>query len=281
MAFLENLVAMLIFGTIGLFVKQLTMPSATLALLRTFIGAIVLGIAILVRKKKISIAPKEGKYLLLSAFFLGCNWVFLFESYRYTSVSNATIIYYSAPIMILLFSYFVNHQKISKKTIVSMMITMLGLCLLMLQSVSFALLGIGFGLLAALGYAGIVLTNRKIHMDALPFTFLQLSLAALLLLVYNGMKGSLPHIAQLQTGWTWILVLGVLHTGLAYLLYFSSIAKLKPSIVAMLSYVDPCTAVFLSIFVLQEGSSPMQLLGIFCMITGIVFSQQGRDSDVL
>lgn len=281
----DNMIAMLIFGTIGLFVKSAGVPSALLAWLRTLIGAIILGAVLWFQKKPIHVEKGQLKYLILSALFLGCNWVFLFESYRYTSVSNATIAYYTAPILILLLSAIIYHMKLKVKDGICLFLTMMGLICITFQGGEINVMGILFGLLAALGYAGVVLTNKKIHMESIGFTFVQLGIAAILLFPYVMMQQELSLLTTLTMHQIpFILILGIVHTGLAYLLYFSSIAKLSPATIAVFSYLDPCTAILLSIFVLHEGSSMMQIVGILLIFTGILltsYQKKGREEHVL
>lgn len=273
MALLYNIIAMLIFGTIGLFAKEASISSGLLAFLRTVIGAIMLGMVLLIRHQQIHIEKGQGKYLLLSALFLGCNWVFLFESYRYTSISNATIAYYTAPILITLCSIVLFHSRLTLRTVICLIITMTGLICITFQEGSFDGIGIFFGLLAAAGYAGIVLTNQWIHMDSIVFTFLQLLMAALILCPYVWIRGEFTQLSMLTMHQIpYILIMGIVHTGIAYLLYFTSIAKLAPSTAAIFSYIDPCTAILLSIVLLQEKSSLLQMTGIFCILTGILLS---------
>ena len=280
-----QLAAMLIFGTIPLFVRSAGVSSALLALLRTMIGACVLGLVLLGKHRHISIEKGQGKYLLLSALFLGCNWVFLFESYHHTSVSNATIAYYTAPILIMVLSAVLFHIRLRKKDLGCLGLTMLGLILITFQNGDQNISGILFGLLAAMGYAGVVLTNRMIHMESIGFTFIQLGIAALLLFPYVLSKGELTQLTTLtMSQLPSILILGIVHTGIAYLLYFASIAKLPPTRVAIFSYLDPCTAIVLSIFVLQEPSSRMQIIGIIMIFMGIFLSSyhaKGSEQDVL
>lgn len=273
MDLLCNIIAMLIFGTIGLFAKEAAVSSGLLALLRTAIGAIMLGMVLLIRHQHISIDKGQGKYLLLSALFLGCNWVFLFESYQHTSISNATIAYYTAPIMITVLSMVFFHRKLTLKRVVCLLLTMTGLICITFQGGTLDTAGICFGLLAAGGYAGIVLINRFIHMDPIPFTFLQLMTAALILCPYVGMRGEFYQLSMLTMHQIpYILMMGIVHTGVAYLLYFTSIANLSPSTAAIFSYIDPCTAILLSIIVLQEKSSLLQWIGILCILIGVLLS---------
>lgn len=282
MALLQNILAMVIFGTIGLFVKEIPLSSPMIAFLRTCIGALVLGGLLLLRHQKVHIHKGEGRHVLVSACFLGCNWVFLFEGYRYTSVSNATMIYYLAPVLILLYSILVYHQRVHKRLLISFGLCVSGFLLVSAQASAIGAKGILFSLLAALGYAGVVIINRKIHMDALPFTFVQLSIASLILLPYLIITKDFTQLSTLSLSTIpWIVTLGVVHTGLAYVLYFSSITGLSPSKVAIFSYLDPGTAILISCLILQESMSAMQWLGILGIALGLLYAQKGSESDVL
>lgn len=274
--------AMLIFGTIGIVVKQLPFSSPMIACLRTSIGAIVLGVVLLCMRKKPKRIKGEGRYIVLSALFLGCNWIFLFEGYRYTSVANATMIYYMAPMFIVAYAICVDHLKISKQMIISFVCTILGFCMITIQASAIHITGSFYALLSAFAYAGVVLINREIHMEALPFTFVQLMLAAVLLGCYTIVTQE-DHLGTLLSSSTlpWILTIGILHTGIAYALYFSSIATLAPSKVAVFSYLDPAIAILCSYFILQDSMSTLQWFGILAIAIGLLSTPNGRDVDVL
>ena len=98
--------AMVIFGTIGLVRRYIDLPSSFIALARAVIGTVFLLGVVALTKKKPDWAGirKNGLVLVLSGAFLGFNWVFLFESYRCTSVATATLCYYMAPILVILAS---------------------------------------------------------------------------------------------------------------------------------------------------------------------------------
>ena len=103
---LKFLGAMGIFGTVGIFVHYIPLPSATIAFCRGLLGVAFLLLFLLLTGKKLSLPDiKKHVWLLcLSGAAIGANWILLFESYRYTTVATATVCYYFAPLFLLLAS---------------------------------------------------------------------------------------------------------------------------------------------------------------------------------
>ena len=256
------LCAMLLFGTLGLFVRQAHVAGDVLAFLRTLIGAAFLGVLLLLQRHRIQkIGGRQLLYVLLSAAFLGFNWVFLFEAYAAATISIATVIYYTAPLLALLAAVFLFHESVTLRIVLGIVLTMGGLlCITQVTGTAVQLKGILFAAAAALCYAGVLLTNQFLHdIDGLYFTFLQLLCSAGILFVYLLLEGRIHLIPELPAAsWPWIMCIAVVHTGVAYALYFTSLHHLTSSQAAVGSYLDPCIALLLSIFLLREPSTLMQ-----------------------
>ena len=243
------LCAMLLFGTLGLFVRQAHVAGDVLAFLRTLIGAAFLGVLLLFQRHRIQkIGGRQLLYVLLSAAFLGFNWVFLFEAYAAATISIATVIYYTAPLLALLAAVFLFHESVTLRIVLGIVLTMGGLlCITQVTGTAVQLKGILFAAAAALCYAGVLLTNRFLHdIDGLYFTFLQLLCSAGILFVYLLLEGRIQLIPELPAAsWPWIMRIAVVHTGVAYALYFTSLHHLTSSQAAVGSYLDPCIALLL------------------------------------
>ena len=270
------LCAMLLFGTLGLFVRQAHVAGDVLAFLRTLIGAAFLGVLLLLQIHRIQkIGGRQLLYVLLSAAFLGFNWVFLFEAYAAATISIATVIYYTAPLLALLAAVFLFHESVTLRIVLGIVLTMGGLlCITQVTGTAVQLKGILFAAAAALCYAGVLLTNQFLHdIDGLYFTFLQLLCSAGILFVYLLLEGRIHLIPELPAAsWPWIMCIAVVHTGVAYALYFTSLHHLTSSQAAVGSYLDPCIALLLSIFLLREPSTLMQGIGIAAIVGGIIIS---------
>ena len=268
--------SMLIFGSIGLIVRGIPLTSAQIALIRGVIGSLFLIIAGLIMKRKppLKAIKKNFTYLLLSGAALGFNWILLFEAYRNTTITNATLSYYLAPVIVLFVSPFVLKERLTIKKTLCMLTSVIGMFLVIWTGgegsiYSEEILGIGFGLGAAVLYAMVIILNKLIkEMRGLETTIIQLTMASLILTPYVLLQGSIP-IQALDTKVVILLVLvGLLNTGVAYLLYFSSIQKLESQTVAILSYIDPVSAVAMSAIFIGEKISAIQLLGGVLILGG-------------
>jgi len=259
--------SMTIFGTIGMFVRNVPIPSGELALCRAIMAALILGTYLLAIKQPISFAAirKELPLLLLSGLALGINWILLFEAYKYTTVSTATLSYYFAPVIVTALCPFLFREKLTKKQVFCFLMSTLGLVMITgveTLSGSSEVTGIFFGLGAAVFYAAVILFNKRIQdTQAIHRTFLQFLGAVLTLIPYVVLTGGF-HLNTLDaSGWGNLLIVGTIHTGLAYCLYFASLKNLPGQKAAILSYIDPLVAVLISVAVLGEPIGLWQILG--------------------
>lgn len=257
--------SMMIFGTIAVFVRYLSLSPGEIALYRAVMAALPIGIFLLLKKEKIrfSVWKKEGVLLVLSGASLGINWILLFEAYKHTTVSTATLCYYFAPVIVTVVSTFVFREKLTKGQILCFLMSTVGLVLITgFSDLSTNGVGIAFGLGAACFYALVVLLNKRIRsVDGLQRTFLQFISAAVILLPYVLLSEGIHLQALDGISWMMLLVVGLVHTGIAYVLYFTSVADLPGQQIAILSYIDPLVAILISVFLLSEPMTALQIVG--------------------
>lgn len=261
------LAAVSIFGTVSLLVRYIPLSSAEIALWRAVIGSIVLGAVLLLRRERAHF-PSHGWALflpLLSGVALGWNWLLLFEAYRYTTVSVATLSYYFAPVLVTLLCPLLFRERMTPAGWMCSAMSALGLVLVIGTGNGAgqkSLLGVLFGLGGAVLYAVVVLCNKAIRdIPNLERTFLQLLAASLVLAPYVLLSGGI-HLRTLNgLGFVGLFTVGILHTGVAYFLYFSSVGKLSGQRAAILSYADPLVALLVSVIFLRESITFWQLLG--------------------
>ncbi|MEG2814591.1 MAG: EamA family transporter [Oscillospiraceae bacterium] len=264
---LSNVAAMAIFGTISVFVKSIALSSGEIAFWRAVIAVAAISLYKLLRREKLSLKNARADILplILSGIAVGFNWILLFEAYKYTSVSVATLSYYFAPVLIMLLCPILFKEHITKKQAVCFIMATLGLVLIIGARAGGSdkeLIGIALGLGAACLYAFIVIMNKKItSVSGTDKTIFQFMVAALVLAVYVPFTSGFQFMGLDGRGLVSMLILGALHTGIAYCLYFSSVGRLSGQKVALFSYVDPLVAVLVSILFLQETVTPWQLVG--------------------
>lgn len=263
---LMMIASMAVFGTIGLFVRRIGVSSGELALYRTVLAALLLGGVLLVGRQRIPFSDlkKELVLLFVSGAAMGINWILLFEAYKYTTVSMATLSYYFAPVIVTAVSPILFRERLTGKQILCFVMSTIGLVLIIGANGGGGsdLVGILFGLAAAAFYATVVLFNKFIkNVTGLQRTFLQFLSAIVVLLPYVLLTGGVTLGALDGIGWVNLLTVGLLHTGVTYCLYFSSLGELPGQSVAILSYIDPLVAVLLSVTVLDEPMTLWQAVG--------------------
>ena len=272
--------AMAIFGTLGPFVRNIYIPSAALALCRAVMAVALLGLYFLMSGQRIDFRDirKELPLLLFSGMAIGVNWILLFEAYRYTTVSVATLSYYFAPVLVTMACPLLFHEKMETKQWICFAMSTLGIVLITgvgdLSGNNRHLTGILLGLAAAVLYACIVLLNKQLaDISAYDRTVVQLGVCAVVMLVYCAATVPLAELKFAPATVGLLLVAGVLHTGVTYYLYFGSMAYLSGQTAAILSYVDPVVAVLVSVLVLAEPMHPVELLGAALVLGAALASE--------
>ncbi len=262
----------LIWGTVGIFVKKINLGSMEVAFFRSFIGSLFLLCIAILKRETMDIDREALKKNLLalsiSGLILGLNWAALFQAIKYTTVSNATLSYYFAPIFMLIFSSILFKEKMTLKNIICILIALTGLFMLLKSGDNRDVgdydhvKGIIFGLIGALLYAIIITLNRFIRgLPPIQVTLSQLLISSIVLLpivIYGGI-GGLRGVGINK--WILVLLIGIIHTGFAYLIFFPSLKDVKAQTIAMVSYLDPITAIFLSSILLKESMTAIQILG--------------------
>ena len=259
-------IAMFIFGTLAPFVRNIGVSSGELALYRALMASVLVGGYLLITKQGLNIAQikKEFVLLLLSGAAMGFNWILLFEAYKYTTVSVATLSYYFAPVIVMVVCPLLFKEKLSLKQIICFVMSTAGLVLITGTAGGGKqdLLGIAFGLGAALLYATVMLLNKFIKgVTGIHRTFIQFLAAIVVLVPYVTLTSGYTLGGLNKVGWSCLLVVGLIHTGITYCMYFSALKELPGQKVAILSYIDPLVAVIVSVVWLNEPISVQQIVG--------------------
>lgn len=262
------ILSMTIFGTLGLFVRNIPVSSGELALYRAILAAILIGIFLLVMKQKIPFSSirKDIPLLLVSGMAMGINWILLFEAYKYTTVSVATLSYYFAPVIVTAVCPILFREKLTGKQILCFIMSTLGLVMITgigeMAGGGNDFVGILFGLGAAVFYATVILLNKFIkNVEGIHRTFFQFLAAIIILLPYVLFTSGITLGSLNSIGWVNLLIVGIVHTGVNYCMYFTSLKELPGQKAAILSYIDPLVAVLISVTVLGESMTVWQAVG--------------------
>ena len=264
---LRMILSMTAFGTLSVFIRHIPLTSAEVALFRAAIALAVILLAKGIARKPLRLKAmgRDGLWLFLSGAAMGFNWIFLFEAYRCTTVSVATLCYYFAPVIVIAACPVLFHERLTARQVICFAGSTAGLALVVNPggiSGASPLKGVLLALAAAVLYATVILLNKKItRVSGIDRTALQFAAAAAVLLPYILLTGGFDFSAMDLTGWLCLAAVGLVHSALAYLLYFSALKTLPGQEAAILSYIDPLVAVVISLAVLRESVSPIQLVG--------------------
>jgi len=278
---LKILISMLIWGSLGIFVRFISLPSLEIAFFRAIIASSsILLIKYLFIKEKVALGDNK-KLLVISGVFLAGNWIFLFEAYKRTTIANATLSYYMAPVLAVVFaSFLIKEEKLTAKGLIALLVSFSGLILIyqMNANNSFELSqlsGILFGLFAAFMYAFVVICNKKMS-GISPFdrVLFQMIVSSIILIPIVIFRGQL--VIQSGNELLFILIVGFIHTTLPYLLYFPSIEHVRVQTASILSYIDPVSALIFGSIFLSEPLGLNHIIGGSLVLFGSYLSTKKR-----
>ena len=275
---LRILISMAVFGTVGIFVRFIPMASAAIAFCRGVLGCAFLLILMAVTGKKPSLerVKANGWILALSGAAIGINWILLFEAYRYTTVAIATICYYLSPAFVTLASPLVG-EKLSVKKLLCVLTALVGMVFVsgvFQGDQASSPLGVLLGLGAAVFYASVILLNKKLSpMDAYDKTLCQLAMASAVIAPYLLLSGGIYFGDMTTLGWVMLTVVGVVHTGICYALYFGGIQEVNAQTAAILSYLDPVLSILLSAIILREHLDIFSVTGAVLILGSALYSE--------
>lgn len=271
--------AMLIYSTIGIFRRFIPLSSAALAFARGLVGGVFLLLFMILTGKslKLDIGKKKTLLLCLTGVALGANWLLLFEAYNHTSVAVATLCYYMEPTILILLSPLLFKEKLTRKKLVCTAVSLIGMA--MVSGVfdsngNTSLVGILLGLGAAALYAAVIILNKKNPVEnAYGKTVVQLFVSAAVLFPYLLLSEDSLSINLDTTAIIMLLVVCIVHTGIAYAMHFGSVQKLPSQTMAVLSYIDPVLAVILAAVILREPMSVMEIVGAALILGAALISE--------
>ena len=277
----KMIAAMCIYGSIGVFVRNIALSRAAISLFRGVCGGLFLLLFLRLSGRKFDFAALRGKWLPLciSGAVMGVNWVLLFIAYGYAGVGSATLCYYTAPMIVLLASPLVLHEKLTLRGILCIAAALLGTAFVsQIRFTGSSFIGILLALAAAVLYATVVFINKKLaDLPAYERAAVQLFSSALPLIPYLLLTQTADAFSTDARSLILLLILGIVHTGLAYTLFFDAVAKLPTKAVATYAYLDPLLAVVLSVLLLGEPFTLFTALGALLILGAAWWSERGTE----
>ena len=267
--------AVILYGTIGLFLRYVSIPSEIVAMCRGLIGGSFILVYLKARGQRLDreAIRRNLKWLVIAGVSLGLNWIFLFAAYMHTTVAIASLCNYMAPIIVILIAPLVLRERLDRRKMPAVAAAFVGIILVsgVWKGAAGSVSGVLMGLAAALCFVVIVICNRKFRdIPSLDRSVLQLLISAVTIFPYALVRswGNPPPVDARTV--LIVLMLGLLHTGVAYCFYFKGIGSLPVQTVAVLGYLEPVVSVLCSALFLREPLGAAGWIGAVLIIGAAV-----------
>ena len=281
----KYILALLLFGSNGIVASLISLSSYEIVMYRTLIGSLLLILLYLLRYKRFTFykAGSSSFFLFVSGICMGVSWIFLYEAYQQIGVSIASLGYYCGPVIVMALSPLLFHEKLTRQKLLGFAIVFAGIILVNANALYEQHTGFGIfcSLMSAVMYAGMVSFNKKATaITGMENSTLQLTVAFLSVFAYTIIRQGLHF--HIQTGDIMpLLFLGIVNTGIGCYQYFSSIGDIKIQTVAIMGYLEPLSAVVLSVLLLKESMIPIQIAGAACIILGAIYAEfKGKTTSI-
>lgn len=276
-AFLKYIFATLLFGSNGIIASHILLSSYEIVLFRTFLGSVFLVALFLLTGGKFHMKEyrRDFIFVLMSGLAMGASWMFLYEGYQKIGVGMATLLYYTGPVFVMILTPVIFKEKLTAPKVIGFGIVFVGIVLI--NGISGAnhlsAWGLICALLSALTYTVLVIFNKQSkHIVGMENAAIQLCGSFVVVAVFVGIKEHFAF-AVLPMDWLWILLLGIVNTGIGCYLYFSSLSGLSVQTIAICGYMEPLSAVLLAAILLNERMTPLQIMGAVCIIGGAMLGE--------
>ena len=276
-ALIKYLCALLLFGLNGIVASHIAMSSYEIVFLRTLIGSVLLIAIFLISKGKFHIRTnkRDALFILLSGIAMGASWMFLYEAYQQIGVGFASLLYYCGPVIVMILSPLIFKEKLTASKIVGFIIVLIGIVLVNGKTAATGnnTWGLFCGAMSAVMYSFMVTLNKQSNrITGMENPVIQLTVSFLTVAVFVGFKQAFVIHVQGEA-WIWILILGIVNTGIGCYLYFSPLAKLPVQTVAICGYLEPLSAVVFAALLLGERMTVVQVIGAACIIGGAMVGE--------
>lgn len=283
-ALIKYLCALLLFGLNGIVASHIAMSSYEIVFLRTLIGSVLLIAIFLISKGKFHIRSNkhDALFILLSGIAMGASWMFLYEAYQQIGVGFASLLYYCGPVIVMILSPLIFKEKLTTYKVIGFIIVLIGIVLVNGKTAATGnnTWGLFCGAMSAVMYFFMVTLNKQSkQITGMENSVIQLTVSFLTVAVFVGIKQAFViHVPG--EAWVWILILGIVNTGIGCYLYFSPLSKLPVQTVAICGYLEPLSAVVFAALLLGERMTVVQVIGAACIIGGAMVGEliKGRQT---
>lgn len=264
--YLEVIIAAIIWGSTGVFVKYLNLPPTTLTFFRMAVPAVFLSMFFSIKKIKFNL---NNKLMLFASSLNAFRMFFYFLGFTLTSIGNAVIMLYTWPIFATIFSLLFLKEKVKLRNLVLLAMAFVGIIIIYsnkeLSFVNKDFIGMSAMLISAAIYAITIVIFKKESNKYSKFEtiFYQNLVGAFIFLPFLFINQPFPTVTQSSVAITYAILIGLI----AFSLFFSALKKIKASTASFLSYVEVISAMLFGIFLFNEVITLNLIIGGFLIIT--------------
>ncbi|MCK9796423.1 DMT family transporter [Pseudomonas sp. MAFF 302030] len=262
----EMISAMVISGTVGWFVVMSGQSPEAVVFWRCVFGAMAMLVACLALGvlRRSLISPRQLLLACLGGVALILNWVLLFSAYRHSTIAIATVVYHVQPFMLVGLGVLFFAERLSAVKVGWLLLAFSGLLLIVSAKGSGQangsdyLLGVGLALASAFFYAlAAAITKRLKELPAHLIVLIQMLVGVLVLAPFVDFSA----VGSRTEAWTYLIIIGVVHTGLMSTLLYSAIQKIPTALVGALSFIYPIVAILVDWLAFAHPLGVLQMVG--------------------
>ncbi len=265
--------AVLLFGLSGLIGKAVTSPALVVTCLRSLVGALALAMLLILRRETLVTARSVRRGpLLASGALLAAHWWLFFAAIQQSTVALGLLTYASYPLFVVLLAWLALHEPPRPVDMFACALVLTGLVLVVpdWNFGSHAGLASALGLASGFTFAALTLLNRRLIgvMSPLPLVTAQTGVAGLLLLPLAATQ--LPAVPVHD--WAWLLLLGVVFTGLAHACFTASLQRVRLAVVAVVAAMEPVYGIAAAWMIFGDAPTIHMLCGMLLIIGASLLS---------
>jgi len=270
------ILAAIIWGSAGPFIKYLALPATTLVFLRLAIPIVFL-VPILALKKKSIYISKVGA---LASLLFALRMFLYIIGFTYASISSAVLILYSWPVFMSILAVPILKEKITLKSGAILFLAFCGILLVFFDT-KFSLkdeqfLGLFAMLISSiiLAFTNLLFRKELEKKSEMEIVYWQNFIGAILFLPFFVINRPFPDLNQIVVGSIYAFLIGLV----SFFLFFYSIKRVRIIRVAVLSYAEVVSALVFAYFFFNEMLSTNEIIGAGCIIlAGILIRIKGEN----
>ena len=256
--------AAVIWGLNGVIVNMISLDAFTIAFFRVFLASLILLPFMAVFKMHdLTRIRSCWKPLILNGLLLSLGWAFLFASMKLIPIAEAVLLNYLGPVFTAILSPMILKERIGRASVAALLMSILGIYLIsheeLLNGASGDILGIIYGLLAGLSYAGFIIVSKRLREEqsSLTTAFYSYVFAAVFLAAMS--RPMAPSLSTME--WMLLLILSGVNTCSAVTLYLYGLAMVEAHKAVVLTYLEPLSAAIMGAIFLGQLLGPIDILG--------------------